>query len=136
MQCRVLRASIAGYHEHFVRRASDAQRRHLSDDALLVHIKAIHAETRGGYGWPRTWRELLARGIRVGKERVRKLMQLHGIRAKGKRRFSVTTHSNHNMPIAPNLLDRQFNVAEPDKVWVGDFTYIATDEGQRPANPP
>ena len=129
VQCRVLRASIAGYHEHFVRRASDAQRRHLSDDALLVHIKAIHAETRGGYGWPRTWRELLARGIRVGKERVRKLMQLHGIRAKGKRRFSVTTHSNHNMPIAPNLLDRQFNVAEPDKVWVGDITYIATDEG-------
>ena len=129
VQCRVLRASIAGYHEHFVRRVSDAQRRHLSDDALLVHIKAIHAETRGGYGWPRTWRELLARGIRVGKERVRKLMQLHGIRAKGKRRFSVTTHSNHNMPIAPNLLDRQFDVAEPDKVWVGDITYIATDEG-------
>ncbi|SDM78929.1 putative transposase [Oryzisolibacter propanilivorax] len=81
-----MRASIAGYHEHFVRRASRTfevhQRRHLSDDALLVHIKAIHAQTRGGYGWPRTWKELLARGIRVGKERVRKLMQLHGIRAK------------------------------------------------------
>ena len=129
MQCRVLKAGIAGYHEHFVRRASDAPRRHLSDDALLVHIKAIHAETRGGYGWPRTWKELLAKGIRVGKERVRKLMQLHGIRAKGKRRFKVTTDSNHNMPIAPNLLDRQFDVAEPDKVWVGDITYIATDEG-------
>ncbi len=56
---------MAGYHEHFVRSASDTQRRHLSDDALLVHIKAIHAETRGGYGWPRTWKELLARGIRV-----------------------------------------------------------------------
>ena len=62
MQCRVLHASVAGYHEHFVRQASAAQRRHLSDDALLVHIKAIHAETRGGYGWPRTWKELLARG--------------------------------------------------------------------------
>ncbi len=55
---------MAGYHEHFVRRASAAQRRHLSDDALLVHIKAIHATTRSGYGWPRTWKELLARGIR------------------------------------------------------------------------
>jgi hypothetical protein len=65
VQCRVLQVSVAGYHEHFVRRASAAQRRHLSDDALLVHIKALHAETRGSYGWPRIWRELLARGIRV-----------------------------------------------------------------------
>ena len=129
VQCRVLQVSVAGYHEHFVRRASAVQRRHLSDDALLVHIKAIHAETHGGYGWPRTWKQLLARGIRVGKERVQKLMQLHGIRAKGKRRFKVTTDSNHDLPIAPNLLDRQFTVAEPDKVWAGDITYIATDEG-------
>ena len=129
VQCRVLEVSVAGYHEYFVRRASAAQRRHLSDDALLVHIKAIHAETRGAYGWPRTWKELLGRGIRVGKERVQKLMQRHGIRAKGKRRFKVTTDSKHELPIAPNLLDRQFDVAEPDKVWAGDITYIATDEG-------
>jgi len=96
---------------------------------LLVHIKAIHAETLGGYGWPRTWKELLARGIRVGKDRVQKLMQLHGIRAKGKRRFKVTTDSNHDLPISSNLLNREFAVAAPDKVWVGDITYIATDEG-------
>ncbi len=70
VQCRVLEVSVAGYHEHFVRRAGDAHRRHLGDDALLVHTKAIHAETRGGYGWPRIWKELLARGIRVGKLRV------------------------------------------------------------------
>ena len=54
VQCRVLEVSISGYHEHFARLASTSQRRHLSDDALLVHIKAIHTETRGGYGWPRT----------------------------------------------------------------------------------
>ena len=106
---------MAGYHEHFVRRASAAQRRHLSEDALLVHIKAIHAQTHGGYGWPRTCKEVLARGIRVGKERVQKLMQLHGIRAKGKRRFKVTTESQHDLPIARNLLDRQFTVAKPDR---------------------
>ena len=128
-QCRVLGVSVAGYHEHFVRRASAAQRRHLSDDALLVHIKAIHAQTHGGYGWPRIWKELLARGIRVGKQRVQKLMQLHGIRAKGKRRFRVTTDSRHDLPIAPNLLNREFSVGEPDRVWAGDITYIATDEG-------
>ena len=56
-------------------------------------------------------------------------MQLHGIRAKGKRRFKITTGSNHDLPISPNLLDREFNVAEPDTVWVGDGIYIPTDEG-------
>ena len=56
-------------------------------------------------------------------------MQLHGIRAKGKRRFKVTTDSNHKLPISPNLLNREFIVAEPNKAWVGDITYIATDEG-------
>ena len=96
---------------------------------LLRVIKAIDAETRGGYGWPRTWKELLARGIRVGKDRVQKLMQLHGIRARGKRRFKVTTDSKHDLPIAANLLNQAFAVSEPDKVWVGDITYIATDEG-------
>jgi putative transposase len=95
-----------------------------------VRIKAIHAQTRGGYGWLRTWRELLARGIRVGKQRVQKLMQLHGIRAKGRRRFKLTTDSNHDLPIAPNLHERQFAVDAPDKVWDGDITYIATDEGR------
>ena len=129
VQCRVLQVSAAGYHAHLFRRASDAQRRHLNDEALLVHIKALHAETRGAYGWPRIWRELVARGIPVGKQRVQKLMQLHGIRAKGKRRFKVTTDSNHKLPISPNLLNREFTVAEPDRVWVGDITYIATDEG-------
>ena len=74
VQCRVLEVSVAGYHEHFVHRASDAQRRHLSDEALLVYIKALHCETRGAYGWPRIWRELVARGVPVGKDRVQKLM--------------------------------------------------------------
>ena len=83
----------------------------------------------GSYGWPCTWKELRARGIRVGKERVQKLMQLCGIRAKAKRRFKVTTDSNHNLLISPNLLNRDFVMAAPDKVWVGDIAYIATDEG-------
>ena len=122
VQCRVLQVSAAGYHAHLMRRASDAQRRHLSDEALLVHIKALHAETRSAYGWPRIWRSLVLRGISVGKDRVQKLMQLHGIRAKGKRRFKVTTNSNHQLLISPNLLNREFTVAEPDKVWIGNIT--------------
>lgn len=70
MQCQALQVSVAGYHEHFVRRGSSEQRRHLSDDALLVDIEAVYAETRNGYSSPRTWKELLARDIRIGKERV------------------------------------------------------------------
>ena len=65
----------------------------------------------------------------MGKQRVQKLMQQQGIRARGKRRFKVTTDSAHDLPIAPNLLDRQFTVDAPNKVWAGDITYIATDEG-------
>ena len=60
---------------------------------------------------------------------AKELMKQHGIRAKGKRRFKVTTDSNHDLPIAPDLLERQFAVAKPDRVWVGDITCIATDEG-------
>ncbi len=71
--------STAGYHEHVARRALDAPRQHLSDEVLLVRIRAIHAETHGAYGWPRVWKEPLARGFRVGKERVQELMQRHGI---------------------------------------------------------
>jgi len=56
-------------------------------------------------------------------------MQLHCIRAKGKRRLKVPTDSNHNLPISRNLLNREVVVAEPYKVWEGDITYIATDEG-------
>lgn len=129
VMCEVLGVSPGGYHQHFVRKAQDSERKRLSDDALLVHIKAIHAESKGSYGWPRIWKELLARGIRVGKERVRKLMQQHGIKARGKRRFKATTDSRHDLPVAPNLLNRQFDVAAPDQVWAGDITYIATDEG-------
>ena len=130
VQCRVLRVSVAGYHEHFARRREIVERRHLSDEALLVHIRAVYTENRGAYGWPRIWRELRARGIHVGKLRVQRLMQQNGIRARGKRRFRIaTTDSRHSLPIAPNLLNRSFTVAAPNQVWVGDVTYISTEEG-------
>ena len=130
VQCRMLRVSVAGYHEHFVRRLQIACRRHLSAEALLVHIRAIYAANRGAYGWPRIWRELRDQGIRVGRQRVQRLMQQHGIQARGKRRFRVTTtDSRHGLPIAPNLLNRNFTVAAPNQAWTGDITYIPTGEG-------
>ena len=86
--------------------------------------------TSRSYGWPRIWRELVKRGIRVGKQRVQRLMQQHGIRARGKRRFRVTTTDRrHDLPIAPNLLNRNFTPAAPNQAWSGDITYIPTEEG-------
>ena len=75
------------------------------------------------------WKELVARGHRVGKERVRRLMQLHGIRARCKRKFVVTTDSKHHLPIAPDLGQRNFTPTAPNQIWTGDITYIAPDEG-------
>jgi putative transposase len=129
VQCHVLGVSVAGYHEHKARRLTIARRRHLSDEALLVHIRGVFAAHRGAYGWPRIWRQLRGEGVRVGKPRVQQLMQQHGIRARGKRRFRVTTDSRHGLPIAPNLLNRNFTVAAPNRVWAGDMTYIQTEEG-------
>ena len=130
VQCRVLRVSVSGYHQHVRRRKQIAQRRHLTDEALLVHIGAVFAAHRGAYGWPRVWRQLLSQGIHVGKLRVQRLMQRHNIRARGKRRFRVaTTDSRHGLPVAPNLLDRNFTVASPNRAWGGDVTYIPTEEG-------
>ncbi|WP_186818128.1 IS3 family transposase, partial [Skermanella aerolata] len=81
--------------------------------ALLTHIKAIHAETRGAYGWPRIWRELRQRGLRVGKERVRKMMHDNAIRARSKRKYKATTDSNHGLPVSDNLLNRNFQPEHP-----------------------
>ena len=126
----MLLVSVSGYHEHVARRIHITQRRHLSDEALLVHISAVYAQNRGAYGWPRIWRELVAQGIHVGKQRVQRLMKKHSIHARGKRKFRVTTtDSKHNLPVAPNVLARNFTPAAPNQMWVGDFTYIATKEG-------
>lgn len=82
-QCRALNVNASGFHQYRARQRADAGSlqtgRRISDTALLVHIKAIFHETKGAYGWPRVWRELLARGVRAGRERVRKLMKAHGL---------------------------------------------------------
>jgi transposase InsO family protein len=127
----VLEVSASGYFQWLRRpqeRTGGPGGRH-SDEALLAYMRAIHAEVKGEYGWPRMHKELLARGIRVGKDRVRKLMQQHGIRARTKRKFVVTTDSKHSLPIAPDLVQRRFNPEAPNQLWCSDITYIATDEG-------
>ena len=76
LQCEVFEVSFTGHHQHQVRRRRFALRRHMTGATLLVHIRAIHVELRGAYIWPRMWLELRSRGVRVGNERVRLLMQL------------------------------------------------------------
>lgn len=130
--CALLDVSPSGYHQRGQRAAAGGSRAHaarISDDALLTHIRAVHAQVRGEYGWPRMTKELIARGMRVGKERVRKLMKQHGIRARHKRKFIATTNSNHNLPVAANLLERNFTASAPNQVWTSDITYCATAEG-------
>jgi transposase InsO family protein len=123
--CEVLEVSASGYftwaRQHKAKRKGPPGR--YSDEALLANMRAIHAEVKQEYGWPRMHKELLARGIRVGKERVRRLMRQHGIRAKTKRKFVVTTDSKHNLPVAPDLVQRKFNPEAPNQLWSGDITY-------------
>ena len=131
LMCEVLEVSASGFHswERAQSRPSGAPERFVSTGALLVHIRAIHGQLRGEYGWPRMHRELQARGLRVGKERVRQVMQQHGIRAKGKKKFVVTTDSAHALPVAEDLVQRRFTPDSPNQLWSGDITYIPTDEG-------
>lgn len=131
MLCEQLEVSPSGYHQHRQRRALHQSKPsgRTSNDALLAHIKVIHAQVKGEYGWPRIWNQLLANGIRVGKERVRKLMALYGIKAKTKRKFKATTNSVHRLPGLPNLIARDFAPALPNQVWTTDITCLATDEG-------
>ena len=133
VQCRALEVSASGYRKHLARRATPPAAGtpggRIGGAALLVHIRAIFHEMKGAYGWPRVWRELGDRGVHVGKERVRKTMKADGLRARGKRKFKATTNSSHDLPVSPNLLERAFDAAEPNKVWTGDITYVWTDEG-------
>jgi len=124
--CDALGVSSAGYYAWRDRPASAREQR---QHALLVDIRAIHAEFHARYGSPRIHAELADRGHDCCLNTVAKLMRGHGIQAKSARKFRCTTDSNHDLPIADNLLDRQFDPTGPNEVWVTDITYIPTREG-------
>lgn len=124
--CRVLEVSESGYHAW---RKRPPSRRRQEDARLELEIKVAHERTRQTYGPERLQADLADNGIRVGIHRIKRIRQKLGLRCKQKRKFKATTDSNHALPVAPNLLDRQFAVSAPNKAWVTDITYIATDEG-------
>ena len=124
--CTVLGVSRAGFYA--ARRRPLAARRR-EDHPLAIHVAAVHAASRGRYGSPRVYEELQAQGHEVGRHRVARLMREQGLRARSKRRFQRTTDSDHGLPVAPNVLARQFAVATPNTAWVSDITYLWTREG-------
>ena len=125
--CGVLRVSHNGYRAW--KGGGCLDRKRLTDAQLLTLIETIDAEVKGAYGSPRMMRELRRRGLPASKERVERLMRDNGIRARHKRRFKATTDSRHTLPVAPNLLDRNFQPAAPNQAWCADLTYVWTDEG-------
>ena len=125
--CDVLGVSPAGY---YAWRARPESRRAAADRELVEDIRRVHRDTRGRYGSPRIHVELKAQGRGVSRGRIERLMRHHGIRAIMARPRRVrTTDSRHGLPIAPNLLGRNFFAAAPNRIWLADITYIETDQG-------
>lgn len=125
--CCVLEVSTSGYHAWKKRPLSIRKQ---SDFEFVNLIKRIQEESNGTYGSPRITEELVATGYKVNEKRVARIMKEYGISAEKPRVFRVaTTDSNHDLPVAPNLLDRDFSVGCLNKVWVSDITYIQTEEG-------
>jgi putative transposase len=127
LMCETLEVSPAGYYAWLVRPPSFQEQRRA---ALLVLIQGIHAEAKQRYGSPRVHAALAGRDGARSVNTVAKLMRDNDIRAKSARKFKCrTTDSNHALPVAANVLDRQFDPAGPNEAWVADITYIPTREG-------
>ena len=127
IMCGALNVSPAGY---YAWRSRPESRRSAANRDLLDHITRIHRDTRGRYGSPRIHVELQAQGRGVSRGRIERLMRRHGIRAiMAQPRRGRTTDSRHDLPIAPNLLNRNFSAAAPNQVWLTDITYVETDQG-------
>jgi len=126
LMCKVLQVSSSAYYAW--RKLPEPQRKR-ENRALIPRVREIHVQMRESYGTRRMADELCKRGAGCGRDRARTLMCLADVRVRRKKKFRVTTDSNHNLPVASNILNRQFNVSEPNRVWVSDITYIWTVTG-------
>lgn len=124
--CRVLSVSTSGYYDWRKRSPSQkARRRAVLDD--LIRGAFFLEKCRAGS--PRVYRRLKADGILISEKFVERRMKTMGLRAKARRKFKATTNSNHKLPVASNLLSRDFTTSTLNQKWVGDITYLATPEG-------
>ena len=124
--CQVMEVSRSGFYDFMKRlqRPKDPQ-----EQRLIVKVRAIHKANDEAYGSRRMSQALRADGEGVGRCQAGTLMKKANVEVKQKKRFRVTTDSKHNYPVAPNLLDRQFDIETPNTAWGGDITYLWTDEG-------
>jgi len=127
--CRIVGASVSGFYA-WLRAIPAVQDRAAAEAELRSHIGRIFSARRHVYGSPRVHAELRREGRRHSRRRVARLMREMGLAARrGRRRAPRTTDSRHELPVAPNLLDRNFVADRPDAVWLADISYLPTDEG-------
>jgi putative transposase len=124
--CRVFELGASSYYAWRRRPESPRAR---ENARLEVEIAAAHERTRRTYGRERLQADLLDHGVPVGLHRIRRIRTKLGLRCKQKRKFRNTTDSKHDLPVAPNLLERNFEMSTPNQAWVSDITYVWTDEG-------
>jgi putative transposase len=126
LMCRLLNVSSSGYYAWLDRPKSE---RAIENERLVGKIQCIYDDEKQRPGAPRITKRLKAEGENVGRHRVARLMRKNGFRAKAAKKFKATTNSNHNLPVAENLLNQDFSAKSENKKWVSDITYIATREG-------
>lgn len=124
--CRFLKVSRSGYYDWLKRPKSN---REMENERLTHRLKELFQEGRGIYGTRRLKKRFADLGDTLSRRRIGRLMKRAGLICQSKRKFKVTTDSKHHQPIAPNLLERRFNVDKPDQYYVGDITYIETRQG-------
>ena len=127
LQCRVLGVNRSGYYHYranVANKPTDPVRRE-----MLEWVKDIAASSRYSYGSRRMAKALNVLGYPVNRDKARKLMREAGVQVRHRKKFKVTTNSNHQQPVFDNLLDRQFDVAQVDQIYASDITYIWTQEG-------
>lgn len=126
--CRCLRVTRSGFYAWWRRGLSARAQR---DVVLRTKLRAFHAASGARYGRPRLWKDLQEDGEAVSEKRVRRLMREAGLRGKVAKRFRQTTNSDHDDPIAANLLDRDFTAVAPNQRWVGDTTELVIGENAK-----
>jgi putative transposase len=124
--CEFLSVSRSAYYDWLARRPTAREQ---EDVELIEIIRDLFKQNRENYGTRCLKKALLKKGWHVSRRRIARLMRQAGLACKTKRKFKATTDSKHNLPIAPNLLNRQFSATQPNQKYVGDITYIHTQEG-------
>jgi putative transposase len=128
MLCRCLQVTRSGFYAWQGRPESAHARR---DRQLRVRVRASHEASRRAYGRPRIWKDLVEEGERISEKRVGRLMREAGVVARPRRRFKATTRSDHDHPVAANVLDRQFTAEKPNQRWVGDTSEFLVGQGTK-----